>query len=324
MDYKRIVAHSDFDGIASASLCMLMYGKMDVAFSGPVDINMRKMPLSETDVIVDLPYGTPAGLWYDHHEGNTEDVKLLGVDPDAIPGKRQVYPSCAGLIYDTFRDSFPFPEFIPELVTGVNRVDSFSYADIADWRRETPDRIIDLALKADFDSRREQFSYMREMAYRLMKTPVGELVKEPDILSNYKRTKENEDRGLQLIDKILKVADPETGRFLLLDFSDFKTPIRVNRSLAFLKEPSADVVIAVLPLFDRGVKTTDLMFSMSLAIHAAGRYDLGDIVRTLNIGDGHTGAASGKLESHGKAEMLKAKDKTLEFILKTLKEQAGK
>ena len=112
MSFNRVIAHSDFDGIASASLCLLMHGRMDIVFTGPVDMNMRKTPLFETDIIVDLPYGTPAGLWYDHHVGNTEDVRLLGIDPDSIPGKRLEYPSCAGLIFDAFKDTFAFPPFI--------------------------------------------------------------------------------------------------------------------------------------------------------------------------------------------------------------------
>ncbi len=319
MAYSRVIAHSDFDGIASASLCVLLYGDMEIKFTGPMDINMRKFPISNSDIIVDLPYGSSAGLWFDHHEGNTEDVRLMGTDPDSIPGKRMVYPSCTGLIYDTFKDTFAFPAFIPELVAGVNRVDSFSYANIADWRKETPDRIIDLAIKTEFPRHSDSFVFMKDMVYRISEKPVGEIIKEKDILAYYQKTKENEERAVQLIDKFLKVQDPETKKILLLDFSDFKSPVRINRSLAFLKEPTAHVIIAILPLFNNGVKSTDLMFSMSLAIGAPETYDLGDIVRSLNIGDGHRGAASGKVESKGKAEMLKNKDRTLEKILQSLK-----
>lgn len=323
MSYSRVIAHSDFDGIASASLCILLYGNMEIIFSGPVDINMRKFPIRESDIIVDLPYGTSAGLWYDHHEGNTDDVRLIGIDPLTIPGKRMVYPSCAGLIYDTLRDTFAFPSFIPELVEGVNRVDSFHYTDIADWRKETPDRIIDLAIKNEFQSRGESQAFMRDMVKRIAEKPVGEIAREKDVLAYYQKTKESEERSVQLIDKFLKVADPQR-KFLLLDFSDFKSPVRINRSLAFLKEPQAHVVIAILPLFNNGVKSTDLMFSMSLGFGAPDTYDLGDIVRSLNIGDGHKGAASGKLESKGKAEMLKNRDKTLEKILQSLSGQSPK
>lgn len=323
MAYNRIIAHSDFDGIASASLCLLIHGNADIMFSGPVDINMRKIPLTETDIIVDLPYGTPAGLWYDHHAGNTEDVKLLGIDPATIPGKRQEYPSCAGLIYDTFKDTFAFPAFIEELAAGVNRVDSFSYTDLADWRRETPDRIIDLAIKTEFENRQEAFQFMRNLAHRLSKTPVTELITEKDIVAQYKKTVLAEEKMIQLIDKVFKIADAETKKFILLDFSEFKFPIRINRSLAFLKEPAAHVVVAVLPVFAGGVKTNDLKVSMSMSIGAPDIYDLGDILRTLNIGDGHKGSASGKIESKGKPEMLKNRDKAVQFILERLQKSAN-
>ena len=89
------------------------------------------------------------------------------------------------------------------------------------------------------------------------------------------------------------------------------------KNLAQLLAPEALAVLEVKSLFERGVKTNGLSLSMSLTIagtRAAGGKDLGEIMRTLNIGSGHAGAASGTLRSKSKAEMLKTKEKILTKI----------
>jgi hypothetical protein len=72
-------------------------------------------------------------------------------------------------------------------------------------------------------------------------------------------------------------------------------------------------VLEVYNLLDRGVKSNDLGFSMSLSINGNknNRRNVGEIMRTLNIGDGHPGAAAGTIRCRSKQEMLKKKQ---EFV----------
>jgi hypothetical protein len=58
---------------------------------------------------------------------------------------------------------------------------------------------------------------------------------------------------------------------------------------------------------------------MALSIKAnlqAGNKNVGEIMRTLNIGDGHPGAAAGTIRCKSKQEMLKKKKDTLNQIHK--------
>jgi hypothetical protein len=43
--------------------------------------------------------------------------------------------------------------------------------------------------------------------------------------------------------------------------------------------------------------------------------DIGDIMRSLNIGDGHQGAGAGRISCGSKSEMLRQKEQTLRRIL---------
>jgi hypothetical protein len=78
-------------------------------------------------------------------------------------------------------------------------------------------------------------------------------------------------------------------------------------------------VLEVYNLTDLGVKSNNLGFSMSLSING-NRQDktknIGEIMRTLNIGDGHPGAAAGTVRCNSKQEMLKKKKEILDQIFK--------
>jgi hypothetical protein len=92
----------------------------------------------------------------------------------------------------------------------------------------------------------------------------------------------------------------------------------VVKNLAYLLYPEALAVLEVQNRFERGVKTNHLNFSMSLSLRLTGadhKKDVGEIMRSLNLGDGHAGAAAGSISCRSKAEMLKKKEEILQKIL---------
>lgn len=104
---------------------------------------------------------------------------------------------------------------------------------------------------------------------------------------------------------------------VVLDFIPHKRPPRVIRNLAYLVHPRALGVVTLNPLFRGGRKTTDFSVSMSLSMNMTGREhgkDIGEIMRSLNIGDGHIGAAAGTVHCGSKDEMLRAKKRLLDEI----------
>ena len=60
-----------------------------------------------------------------------------------------------------------------------------------------------------------------------------------------------------------------------------------------------------------------LSFLMNRREH---RKDIGEIMRQLNIGDGHAGAGAGRISSRSKDEMVKVKKETMDEIIRMWKE----
>jgi len=84
--YEKIVTHNDFDGLVSAALCAWALKVDRIRFAGPLTITKSQMTITEKDVVCDLPYPLECGLWFDHHEGNLQELELRKIDPTSIPG----------------------------------------------------------------------------------------------------------------------------------------------------------------------------------------------------------------------------------------------
>ena len=98
MGFERIITHGDFDGIVCAALCSLLEDCSRFVFAGPNTITRSEISIGSSDIVCDLPYPLECGLWFDHHSGNREAVKLRGIDPDSIAGRFDPQPSCARVV----------------------------------------------------------------------------------------------------------------------------------------------------------------------------------------------------------------------------------
>ena len=107
---------------------------------------------------------------------------------------------------------------------------------------------------------------------------------------------------------------------VVIDLTPYQRRPHLIKNLAFLIYPEALGVLEVYNLMDhQGVKSNHLGLSMSLSING-NRQDqnknIGEIMRTLNIGDGHPGAAAGTVRCKSKQEMLKKKKELLNQIFR--------
>src|SRR4030043_1978836 len=167
VSYEKIVTHNDFDGIVSAALCTQALGVGKILFAGPLTILRSQITITEKDVVCDLPYPLQCGLWFDHHEGNLQELDYRKIEPKSIPGRFDLKPSCSRVVYEYFSEQGELPSSFLQGVEEADVIDSFSYSSIEDWRRETPGRVIDLTLKAPFPSAEDQASYMRNLVQQL-------------------------------------------------------------------------------------------------------------------------------------------------------------
>jgi len=319
--YEKIVTHNDFDGIISASLCSWVLKIQKVIFAGPLTIARSQITITEKDVVCDLPYPLQCGLWFDHHEGNLQELALRKIDPKSIPGRFDLRPSCSRVVYEYFSEREEFPCYFLEAVEEADVIDSFSFSSIEDWRRETPGRVIDLTLKVRFTSAEDQASYMRNLVQQLRDRSIEEVSRLDFVQKSLKKYREEEGQMLRVIrDASYFVEQDEKKEVVVIDLTPYQRRPHLIRNLAFLIYPEALGVLEVYSLMDhQGVKSNNLGVSMSLSING-NRQDrsknIGEIMRTLNMGDGHPGAAAGTVRCQSKQEMLKKKKELLGQIFR--------
>ncbi len=324
--FEKIVTHNDFDGIVSAAICARALGVGKVLFAGPLTILRSQITITEKDVVCDLPYPLQCGLWFDHHEGNLQELEYRKIDPGSLPGRFGLKLSCSRVVYEYFSQNMELPPHFSQAVDEADIIDGFTYVSVEDWRRETPGKAIDLTLKGHFASAEEQASHLRNLVRELRNRPVSEVSRLDFVQRRLKQYREEEGRMLKIIRDSSTFIDPDEKReVVVIDLTSYQRRPLLIKNLALLVHPDATGILEVYNLTEQRVKSNHLGFSMSLSING-NRQDkkknIGEIMRTLNIGDGHPGAAAGQVRCKSKQEMLKKKKEVLEKIFKLWSSQA--
>ena len=319
--YEKIVTHNDFDGVVSASLCSWVLKIQKVMFTGPMTIARSQITITEKDVVCDLPYPLQCGLWFDHHEGNLQELTLRKIDVKSIPGRFDLKRSCSRVVYEYFSEREELPPYFLKAVEEADVIDSFSYSSIEDWRRETPGKVIDSTLKVLFQSAEDQASYMRNLVQQLRDRSIEEVSRLDFVQKRLRQYLNEEERMLRIIRDASYFTDEDKKKeVVVIDLTPYQRRPHLIKNLAFLVHPEALGVLEIYSLTDhQGVKSNHLGLSMSLSIHGNKKdqsKNIGEIMRALNIGDGHPGAAAGTVRCQSKQEMLKKKKDLLGQIFK--------
>jgi hypothetical protein len=309
--YDKIVTHHDFDGIVSASICAWALKIDRILFTGPLMIAKSKITLTEKDVVCDLPYPVECGLWFDHHEGNVKELELRGIDPRSIPGRFELKPSCSRVVYEFFCEQADLPDYFRSAVEEADVIDSFAYASTEEWQKETPGKVIDWTLRVRFPSADDQNAYFRNLVQQLRDRPIEEVSRLPLVQKHLKQYRDEEGQMLKIIRVSSSFLEQDREReIVIVDLTQYRRKPHLIKNLAFLVHPEALAVLEVYNLLDHGVKSNHLGFSMSLSIPGNRKNppkNIGEIMRTLNLGDGHPGAAAGRTHCSSKQDMLKKK-----------------
>jgi len=319
--YEKIVTHDDFDGIVSASLCSWALKIQKVIFAGPMTIARSQITITQNDVVCDLPYPFQCGLWFDHHEGNLQELALRKIEVKSIAGRFDLKPSCSRVVYEFFFEREELPSYFMGAVEEADIIDSFSYSSIEDWRKETPGKVIDSTLKVLFQSTADRASYMRNLVQQLRDRPIDEVSRLDFVQKRLRQYRDEEGRMLRIVrDASYFNEEDRKKEVVVIDLTPYQRRPHLIKNLAFLIYPEALSVLEVYSLTDhQGVKSNHLGLSMALSIHGNEedqRKNIGEIMRTLNIGDGHPGAAAGTVRCQSKQEMLKKKKEYLGQIFR--------
>ncbi len=316
--WRKIVTHTDFDGVVSAAICSFCLGIGEIVFTGPIAIGRNMVPVSDRDVVCDLPYPLECGLWFDHHPGNLEELRLRGYDPSKLPGRFDLKNSCSRVVLEYFSSKMKLPAHFEVTVRAADVIDAFQYRDIEDWRKETPGKVIDCALKM-LGSSRDGDLLRKKSVFLLRDNPLEVVASSPEIVEPYRAYKGQEERMMGIIQEASAFLPDDRGHeLIILDLTRYNRRPSVLRNLSFLLYPSAKAVVEIRSLYRQRTKTNNFSLSISLSPNvdcAEIQKDLGGIMRELNIGDGHKGAAGGTVACRSKDEMVRKKGEILGKIL---------
>lgn len=317
--YKRIVTHADLDGVISAAICSYHYGINFLLFTQPRLVSDALISITREDIVCDLPYPLECGLWFDHHEGNAEELEFRNLKLEEIPGRFEPKDSCARVVYDYFFEQHKkMPDFFTESVAEADIIDAFNYKDIDDWRMETPGKIIDATIKVKEESAERKWEYLRNLVRHFKMRSIKEISKMTSVRKRYRAYREEEDRMLEQIKKDISfLSQDQNHKIVILDLTHHNRRPTILKQLAYLVHPECEAVLQVGNLYQDKIKTNDLTFSMSLSLNfnkTEHSKDIGEIMRVLNLGSGHAGAAAGTIACESKDEMLKVKDQLLNEI----------
>lgn len=323
--YTSIVTHNDFDGIASAALCVRAFSINKIFFTGPNAISKAQTRVLNTDIVCDLPYPLECAMWFDHHEGNTQELSYRNIDFKTLPGKFSPEPSCARVIWNYIKEkNLMVPDFLENMVIAADIIDSFNYKNVEEWRKETPYHIIDKAIKADKPIYASN-AFLKRTALLLAHYPIIDVAEDEEIYAEYEKYKKEETEMLYVIaQNSYYLPEDSEKELIIIDLTNLSRKSIVTKNLAMIQYPEALGILLIQNQFMDGAKTTNLSFSLSLSIktnNMPNNKHCGKIMQHLNAGDGHAGAAGGTMKCSTKDEMVKTKKELLVKILRMFKEQ---
>ncbi len=322
--YKRIITHHDLDGIVSAALCSDYYNIDNIIFASPTSIEDKHITVSKTDIICDLPYAASCGLWFDHHPGNNHKFKYYGINPQTIPGSYSLKPSCARVILDHLKNA-SWNEHIEETVKQTDLIDSFAYPSKEDWEKETTGKLLNFAILMPGETSVEKSKFMTKLVGMITKYSLEEILEFDWVKPRIDQYRISEEKMTSLIAQSIVFLPQDTEKSIpVIDMTKHNSKPDVIRTLAFKIYPHAKAIILIQNSYMKNIKTNNLNISMSIGFCYFNKKhgkDIGSIMDSLGLGDGHKGAAGGRIICESKQDMLNKKQTVLNNIFDLWQQQ---
>lgn len=115
----RLLTRSDFDGLVCGALLKHLKIIDSWSFVHPKDMQDGKVPVTENDVLANIPYAPGCGMWFDHH---ATEIERMGKN-NLVPGECRLAPSAARVVYEYYGGESAMPHF-KSLVESCDKVDS--------------------------------------------------------------------------------------------------------------------------------------------------------------------------------------------------------
>lgn len=279
----RLVTRGDLDGLTCAVLITSVEPVDEIELVHPQELTDQRFPVTEADILANLPYHPNAFLWFDHHELTESNL----TPPEGFRGKYGIAPSTARLVHDYYAEIHGPELFMRyyELIEGTDRLDSahLTMQDVLD-----PRGVILLGFTIDSRTGLGGFrDYFRFLVEKLWTHPVTEVLKTPQVQARVARMKAENER----FKEALLAHSRQDGNVVITDFRPLAEIPVGNRFLVYTLFPDANISVRL----QWGPKRSCVMATAGHNIFD--RSSWSDIGHTMSLfgGGGHRGAGSAPL-----------------------------
>lgn len=286
----RLVTRSDFDGVVCGTLLMELGLVESVMFTEPQEMQQGRVPITENDIITNLPYVAGAHLCFDHHVSESQRLEQTDnriIDPDA--------PSAARVVYTHFGGQSGFPNISTELMEAVDQADSAKYDSdeiMAPEGWTLLNFIIDP--RTGLESLRDFSIGKEDLMERLMTycrhNPIDEILALPDVVERVEAYNYNTEFGELQLERCSK----RVGKVIVTDLRNENTACMINRFMVYALHPEAEISINVSPGPAEG--TCSIAVARSV-LNKKSDVNIGLIVLEYG-GGGHAGAGVCRVENN--------------------------
>ncbi len=231
----RILTRGDLDGMTSSVLLTMAEKITEIRFAHPKDVQDGKVPCTEEDIVVNLPYVPGCGLWFDHHVSEEAKAEHMG----QFKGRFEVAPSAARVVYNYYK-KHEFDRF-KDLLESTDALDS---ARLAPEDVQNPQRWILLGYTLDPRTGLgpEFQKYFRWLVEYVKEVPVEKILQHPEVSKRVKRVRDEQQQYARFLSSHSKLD----GNVVITDLRGVRDVPVGNRFLVYSLFPQSNVEMRIL------------------------------------------------------------------------------
>jgi nanoRNase/pAp phosphatase (c-di-AMP/oligoRNAs hydrolase) len=293
----RLITRSDFDGLVCAILLKEMNMLDSILFVHPKDVQDGKVPVTDRDILTNLPYVPGCHLCFDHHESEhvrnahrTEMNHVLEATAD----------SASRVLYNYFGGAKRFPNISADMMSAVDRADSarFTRDEIL-----SPSGWVLLSFLMDPRTGLGRFREFRVSNYELMMAlidncrnhTIDEILNLPDVTERVELYKAHQDQFREQ----LRRCSTAHENVVVIDLRKEETIYCGNRFVIYALFPQCNVSIHVL----WGLKKQNTVLAIGKSIlNRSNPANIGELALSYG-GGGHVAAGTCQV-SHSESERV--------------------
>ena len=241
----RLLTRSDFDGSVCTAILEELGLVDDILYVHPKDLQDNKIPVTENDILANVPYVKGCGLWFDHHSSEHERLQLDG----RFKGASKKAPSAAQVVYDYYKRN---KEYANKLAKFKELIEIAGKADSAKFTREEilhpegwtmlafiSDPRTGLGYKRNFTI--SNFELMKKLPRLLRTQKVDDILKLSDFQERVKLYQQENKKYEQLITQSARIE----GDAIIIDFRNRKSIPVGNRFLEYVLYPEQNISMRI-------------------------------------------------------------------------------